>query len=375
MDGSLTASDGRTPLEDFVRDYAEVSGGVWEEIEPQVYDLLLPSGVTATDGGVERPAPNADVALRIAFDPEALPEHPGAQLAGHGTPLVDRLLAEAVQRGRYARLHVIGLNLSPHDLPGRVRKGLTLPAGSRVHVERVRLMNFPQAVYWFQATFVSDQKEQEILTVGMDLHHGRQVRHLEELLAPSRLSETPVLNLPEARSLSLAAAYPLAREQVLRTLASLANTRVREVSEHTERQIARMVRYYADLRQELQEQRERAEARKEDLSRFAGRLEALDREERIRVSELRQKSALRVRLRLLQLLVVQQPKFLLRTGVSVGDFRGELELVWDPLTEGLEPAACPQCHRPTTAWEPTRQGRLLCPACAAAVTLVKSPRR
>src|SRR5205814_1720877 len=115
-------------------------------------------------------------------------------------------------------------------------------------------------------------------------------------------------------------------EQVVRTLAALANSRVREVSEHTARQIARMVRYYADLRQELQEQRERAEARKEDLSRFAGRLEALNREERIRVSELRQKSALRVRLRLLQLLVVEQPKFLLKSGVAVGDFRGELEL-------------------------------------------------
>src|SRR4051794_24860358 len=68
----------RSPLEEFLRDYAEVTGGVWDEVEPQVYDVLLPSS-----GGSEE-------ALRVAFDPEAIPEHPGAQLASYGTPLIDR---------------------------------------------------------------------------------------------------------------------------------------------------------------------------------------------------------------------------------------------------------------------------------------------
>ncbi len=354
-----------SPLEEFVRDYVEATGGVWDEVEPEVYDILLPADAAA----------GTDTQLRITFDPEALPEHPGAQLASFGTPLIDRLLAEAVKRGRYARLYVVGLNLAPHDLPGKVRRGLTLPPESSVHVERVRLLHFPQAVFWFQAEFISDQKEQEILPVGLDLHHGRQVRHLEELLDPARLSEAPALYLPEAPALSLAAAYPLARERVVRTLAALANTRHREASEHTERQISRMIRYYADLRRELEEQRERVRLRGEDLSRFAGRQEALEREERVRISELRQKSALRVPLRVLELLVVKQPKFWLHLTVAHGDWTAALELVWDPLTEALEAAPCPQCHRPTLAWEFTRQGQLLCPACAAAPPPAKPARR
>ena len=40
--------------------------------------------------------------VRLVFDPEAIPEHPGAQLASYGTPLVDRLLADAVDRGRHS---------------------------------------------------------------------------------------------------------------------------------------------------------------------------------------------------------------------------------------------------------------------------------
>lgn len=33
----------RAPLETFLRDFVDQCGGVWDEIEPQVYDVLLPS--------------------------------------------------------------------------------------------------------------------------------------------------------------------------------------------------------------------------------------------------------------------------------------------------------------------------------------------
>src|SRR5437879_527708 len=86
-----------TPLENFLREYAEVIGGMWDEVEPQVYDLMLPGG---------EPAGEPEM-VRLVFDPEAIPEHPGAQLASYGTPLVDRLLADAVNRGRHLELYMI----------------------------------------------------------------------------------------------------------------------------------------------------------------------------------------------------------------------------------------------------------------------------
>ena len=180
-----------SPLETFLRDYADVSGGLWDEVEPQVYDLLLPPN--------EREIAGTDV-VRITFDPEALPEHPGAQLASYGTPLVDLLLADALDRGRYARLSLVGLNLAPQGLASRVGRALTLSDGLTVQIERVRPLHFPQAVSWFEATFVSDQKEQEILPVAIDLHYGRQVRHLEQLLNRRHLAEEPWTPLPEARA-------------------------------------------------------------------------------------------------------------------------------------------------------------------------------
>src|SRR5262249_26379540 len=145
----------------------ETTGGAWDEVEPQVYDVMLPSAVgSEAPGGL----------LRITFDPEALPEHPGAQLASFGTPFVDRLLADAVERGRSGRFYLAGLNMPPHARAGRARRSLPLPPPLEMRLERVRALYFPQAVFWFHADFVSDQKEQENLAVALDLHYGREVR-------------------------------------------------------------------------------------------------------------------------------------------------------------------------------------------------------
>lgn len=354
MDASPGPHD--SSLEAFVRDYLESIGGAWDEVEPRVYDVLLPGDEAAVaDTGM----------LRLTFDPEALPEHPGAQLASFGTPLVDRLLDNAVRRGSVGHFYFVGLNLGAHNLVGRVRKSLTLTAPLELEVDRVRALHFTQGIYWFRTEFVSDQKEQTILPVAIDLHYGREVRHLDALLDPGRLSREPAPPLPEARRGSVRAGYDLAREQALRTIAALANVRARQLSERRDRQIDRMKRYYADLRSKLEDQVSRARNAEEAVSRRAERRGAIDREEQLRFVELRQKSTLRVQVRLLQLLRIDQPKLLVHSTL-----RAEikpavaLELVWDPLTEALEAPLCPTCHRPTFALESARHG-VQCPQCAA----------
>jgi hypothetical protein len=190
------------------------------------------------------------------------------------------------------------------------------------------------------------------------------VRHLDALLNRAHLAEHPALPLPEARHQSVAAVYPAARDQVLRSLAALAYVRSRELTERLDQQIARMTQYYADLRGELEEQGRRARDKEEAAGRLEARRAAIDREEQLRVAELRQKSTLWVHLRLLQLLVIQQPKLLIRAMITAPDRgAGHLELVWDPLLDALEAAPCPSCGRPTYAFDLTRQGNIICPAC------------
>jgi hypothetical protein len=343
-----------SPLEAFVRVYLDTVGGVWDEVEPQVYDVLLPGATTAGEGGM----------ARITFDPEALPEHPAAQLASLGTPFIDRLLADALQRGRQAHYFMVGLNLAAHDLPGRFARVLTLPPPLELVIEHVRAMHFAQAILWFQAEFVSDQREQEIIPVAMDLHYGREVRHLDKLLERGRLASEPAQPLPDARRLSVARAHALARDQVLRTVAALAHGRSRELASRLDRQVSRLKQYYTDLRSELEAHARRSRDKDDGAARLSERRAALDREEEVRIAEMRQKSMLRVDLRLLQVLLIQQPKLLLKCVVTTPDRSvGPLELVWDPLTETPEAPACPSCRRPSYALERSRLGHLVCTAC------------
>ncbi|HSZ59663.1 MAG TPA: hypothetical protein VK797_28730 [Tepidisphaeraceae bacterium] len=319
-----------SPLEQFVRDYVDAREGAWDEIEPQVYDVLLDSQM-----------------LQVAFDPEALPEHPRAQLASLGAPMIDRFLGDAQSRWNAARLYRTRLNLHPHDLESRLRRALMLPQDLTVQIESSRPLNFPQAVFWFKTSFVGDQKEEEILPLGIDLHHLRPVRHLEELLQSDRLSDVPESLLPEAHNGGLVAGYRVACRHVAPTAGALANARRRDWTTRVEKQIARMTDYYAQLRQEAREQA----ARDDNASaRAVSRIESIDREEALRTSELRQKSAVRTQVRLLSLLLIEQPKLLIEAHlVDKNGSRGHFQMVWDSLSESMEPIDCPRCGQPTFA--------------------------
>jgi hypothetical protein len=357
MDVPTSEERSASPLEVFLREYLETVGGAWEEVEPQVYDVILPP--SREDGQT------GESVLRLTFDPEALPEHPGSQLASFGTPLIDRLLEDAIRRGRSGQFYLVGLNMAPHNLAGRVRRALSLAEPLELEVERVRAMHFLQAVFWFGVEFISDQKEQEVVPVGIDLHTGRQVRHLEELLQRSRLADRPALPRPEARRMSLLAGYQAAEQQALRTITALANVRGRELAERLHRQVQRLSRYYADLRAEAAEQTTRARKAEEAQARLPERLAAIEREEQMRISELRQKNTLRVHVRLLQMLLVHQPKLLVTAVLSAPKKVSQrLEVVWDPLTEAVEAVPCPTCGRPTLELE-LRGSQIVCPACVA----------
>lgn len=333
---SVARSAPVAPLEQFVREYVEQAGGVWDEVEPQVYDLLID-----------------DEPVRVTFDPEALPEHPSAQLASLGTPLMDRLLGDAARAGAHTVLYAGGLNVRPHDLPGRLRRAFTCPDNVSPTPTGVRLCFFPQAAYRFIATFVSDQKEQASLELALDLHSGREVRHLGRLLEQAQLTERPIEPLPEAPHLSLHAGFTVACRQVARSLAPLANQRRRELSDRTGRQIERMDRYYARMLEELEQQPQRMSDPVEAAARKRSRAEAIQRERLLRTAELRQKALLRVTLALSHVLVIHLPKLLVRFDLSPGPGaatagRGtKHEAVYDLITESFEPITPAPGRAPT----------------------------
>ncbi len=339
------------PLEQFLLEYIDTIGGLADRVEPQVYDVLLP---------------DADKPLRVLFDPDALPEHSAAQLFTFGSALLDEFLATAQTRGNVALAFLDDAHLTPHALEQRVKRELVLPTGATLQVESVRALYVTHSLFWFEVTFVSEEKEQALYPVAVDRYYGREVRYLEPLLASDRLADIRRWAYADAPARPLEQAYLTARDAVVRTVKAEMKTRQHEMQTRLAQQTERMKRYYADLRAELTERVEKATARGEEIESL--RLEALKREEGLRLEELRRKAILRVQLKLVNLLHVKIPRLFLNARVVPTDGkRKPLTLTWDPLTEKTDAVACPNCEHSTYELRWTRQSILHCPNCAAAL--------
>ena len=352
------------PLESFVRDYVETAGGLWEQVEPQVYDVLSPAAI----GDGETPG-DGDAMQRICFDPEAVPEHPGSQFCTLGTPLIDRFLADAKTRGRFAWAWVNVVNVQPFDLERRVQRALRLPSDGRLILEPPRVVDVIIDVFWFAAEYDSDQKEQDLLRIAIERQGGREVRHLDQLLAAEVLDQAPLQEHPPGPAIPRVQAFDTARRQVLRTVIAAAGRRQRGLHERLDRQRRRIERYYDDLLAEIDQTQARADRRGHDASKHETRRQHARQERRVRLAELDRAAGLDVTLSLTSVLEVHQPKVRLGGILTARGARiAELPLCYDPLTESLEPPDCPACRHPSFAIElpkSPRPGtpRWLCPNC------------
>ncbi|OGO37068.1 MAG: hypothetical protein A2Z03_03035 [Chloroflexi bacterium RBG_16_56_8] len=342
-----------TPLEQFLIEYVDAVGGLVDEIEPQVYDVLLP---------------DSDTPQRLAFDPDALPEHPSAQLLTFGSALLDDLLARAQARGQIGLAFLDDAHLMPHALAQRVTHDLILPDPVTLRIETIRPLYVTHSLFWFEVTYLSDEKEQALHLIAVDRYYGREVRYLEALLDGERLSETRRWAFADAPSLPLDRVYLTAREAVVRTVRAEVHTRQHQTQQRLAEQTERMKRYYADLRAELAERIEKAHARGDEIESLELRRDALNREETLRLDELARKAQVRVQLRLVNLLHVKIPRLLIHTRVSAKPFPAvrpaTLTLTWDPLVEKTDALVCPNCQQPTFELQINRQGELHCPKCA-----------
>ena len=339
-------------LEQFLRDYTEAVDGLWDEIEPQVYDVLWP----------ETAQP-----LRLTFDPEALPEHPTAQLLIFGLPLLDELLQTAQARAQAAHVYVDDLNLQPYRLEQQVRHDMSVPTGTTLELSAPRPAYVAHGMFWFEVSYLGDEKTQALIAAAVDRRYGRLVRHLEPLLTDDRLGEERRWPFPDAPALPLDRAYMLARERVVRSVVTEANSQQRARQAQAGREITRMERYFADMTEELNTRMAKAAAKSEDTATFAQRKVALAREAATRIDELRRKAGVRAHLRLRNLLHLSVPRLFLQarlTGPKLSP-PPPFSLSWDPLTEKTDALDCRHCGQPTYTLVLDRRGGLRCPVCSA----------
>ncbi|MBI3270421.1 MAG: hypothetical protein HYZ53_15535 [Planctomycetes bacterium] len=352
-------------LEGFVSAYLEHRGCLVEPLEPGVQQVL--------GGGKAGSWPKEGELARLVFDPEAVTEYPDAVPVFFGTPRADDFLDEGKALAPVARGFRAELPVAVHDLAQRLGRSLHAP-GFVIEVLPGRSRYDLLGLFLFRATFVGEEREEELYAAGVDLALGRAHRGIEGWAALGGIVSRRPRPLLDGPMMPLRKAQALAWQEVLPRVQAGRRTREEAARERVGLELGRLRDYFDESLRELEERRvEAAGAAGEWEEKRRVTVAERDR----RVLELEGKQVLRVEATLASLLLVGVPRqvasFRLRTKTHVS---ADVEVLYDPASESVLPPDCPGCGRPTTEWclappppggvgAGAREGRAVCPACHA----------
>ena len=328
-------------LREFVADLLERKGAAIEALAPDSLEVLAPATLRKQLGWPEL--------VHLSFGPERAHGTIAIGLEGDWLDRFGTLLAD---EGRWSEREV--------RLPAAV-----LPPSDP---ERVldRMLDLPNAVWRFQGmsatwtrclmlafrfTAVSDEKREGLIWLGFNLATGALISDILARLRPA-LAQMPDWHAPDpairqaagpgwsAATLS-ARLHPLLDLQVRESMEPF----LRAMRRRLERDRNRVHSYHDDLRSTslkrlgalARADGERAEA---DRRRETLRVEAIEREYRAKLDDLRRNYALRVTVEWVQALDLYVP--VQRFEVLIRRRKGErvVRLDWHPLVRAAEPLLC-----------------------------------
>lgn len=347
------------PVEELTIKYLLSVAGDYEQVEPQVYDIVLPDSIAQ-----QLQLPKSSGLYRVTFDTEALSDHPQAQLLAFGHPALDQIFAMAHQQGSVGKIFLSGFNLQPHQLLLKLKQQLRVPKDLNVEFGIPRILHFTLLFYWFQATFVCDEKTQHLFEIGIDQHYGRLTRRFQELLESARITSVPAVPYPDAGGIAPTEAYSLARSETLIKLRSMLRNYKTTLATHLTQESGQITRYFEGMIAEVEEQKKKASNLGKDSAAIQQKIRSLELEKQARLLELQKKMTLKVDLKLLNLLSVVIPKIATPLKLtSRHNLPVDLVVVWNPLAEIVEPIPCPQCHNPTLELISGNRGMIHCTQC------------
>lgn len=337
-------------LQDFVLAYCEETEGLIERPAYGLADLLLPDEVARRLG--------TEPLVRLAFTEETAAAHPEANYLTYGHPLLDGIVEDMQGRGLALRRYINPVRLTRPGLFQLIKDKLAFPNAWLRPLESA--VEAPQMYHYvrfnFKVALITDEKQEELASILMDLHTGQPAWELEKQeILPLEL-DYRLRPLPDAPP-SWRPELPLhhferlvwlqeeAGQAVARKLASTIGTLRRHTARRLELDRARLEAFYDDTVADL----ERRLARTDDEARRRSHEEkrAFARAERERkLADVEAKYRLRIHLELINTVWISQPKITLRARVENRYTSIEPTFVWDPLLHWVEPPLCQVCGRP-----------------------------
>ncbi len=332
----------------FVLDFLEQEGSIVTPPAFGVYEVLMPDDLAASLG--------VDAYLRLSFDAPA--EDAVHLTVNH--PLVDAIAERMMAKTANARGYINAVRLQKRGIAELAQRTYALPNARIKPGRRGDLTaKFHYLRFNFKVTYESDEKEEEIRSVVMDVQGGYAVRD-EELLERLETYEATSTFQSSliARPRWKGAETPFSFE-IFQALLDRAEEAVREdVDARVQRMTARLQRfleldiariegYYDDLAQDLLRRRERVAQEDEERARsYDEKLAALEVERENKLRDVESRYRLQVKVELINVLLLEFPKIYAPIIISNRTASITRYAVWNPLVHRLEPLTCDVCGKP-----------------------------
>lgn len=328
-------------LREFVADALELSGAVVEPLEPEGLEVLSPEPVSRVMGWGE--------VARLGFGVE---RPSGALLLGLEGDWLDRFGALLGEKGRWSERQATPFSMAaPGDPERLVQRALELPnAVARLHKSIKTWTRY--LLLTFRYTAVSDEKREGLVQLAFNIGTGSAFNSLliERLQSALECENDWQAPEPGARS----AAGPGWAAQLVQTrVPALLEHRVRAdlepflkaMQRRLERDRNRVHGYHDDLRKTALRRLaaidgNKGEKAETERKRETMRVEAIEREYRAKLDDLRHNYALRVTVDWVQTLELYMPVHRFEVEVRRRKSERMVRLDWHPLVRAVEPPVC-----------------------------------
>ena len=334
----------------FVLGYLEHEGSILAAPAYGMHEVLLPDALAA---GL-----HVEAYLKLIFDASGNAE---ALRVSVNHPLVEAIASRLLGEVGYAQVAVNHVRLEKRGLFDMAAKSWGFPnarlSPQRDAAEQAALHHYLR--FNFKVTFLSDEKQEQIISVVLDVQGGYAVRDaelLERLVSFETETAFPRLAVAQPHwqgagdALAPATLRALLSRATVAAEASLAD-RLATLQTRTQRFLeldrARLEDYYDSLEHDLKQRLARTETTEVERRRNAeSKLEALAAERSAKLADALARHQIRVELDLINMLLIVQPKVVLP--VTIANRRATVTrfAVWNPLVHRLEPLLCDYCGQP-----------------------------
>ncbi|AFV12278.1 hypothetical protein Tph_c20840 [Thermacetogenium phaeum DSM 12270] len=339
---------------DFVVAYLERVGAVVEQPGYALAEVLLPESLVPVFGREE---------MLLAFDYEVAQETPGSIFITHGSSLLDTIVRLAADYGKQTVLYWSGeLPSAPRSLEQKIHDQIDYLQCRPPRLDTHWVAENIFYGFYFRGIFRSFEKTEEILPVIVDGYQAIATPGFEKQVNSLFFQEQPDYRVASAPLSPLSCLYQVACREVKKLVLEKAVPLCKEAAKLQEKELAKVCGYYesteAEIRRKLRTTTD--PVRKERLEK---QLAATIEDRRRRIDDTRGRYQVDIDLRLDHLVAYHLPCVFARVKIQHKKKILEQILVYNPVTEEVDPPPCPICGQAARCLIPDRDGRFTCPDC------------